>query len=142
MLKTVWHTPAEALLRARSLAQFRTRPEFEKLIIGQKRVANILRDQSVSGMPEERLLIEPAEKELFRQAQALAPELNQRLNQQEYTDALHLLLSLRPAIDRLFDDVLIMCPDPELRANRLKLLNYLRSLFYRIADLSEIVLDG
>ncbi|MGC9110390.1 MAG: glycine--tRNA ligase subunit beta [candidate division WOR-3 bacterium] len=142
VLKTVWHTPAEALLRARSLAQFRTRPEFEKLIIGQKRVANILRDQSVSGMPEERLLIEPAEKELFRQAQALAPELNQRLNQQEYTDALHLLLSLRPAIDRLFDDVLIMCPDPELRANRLKLLNYLRSLFYRIADLSEIVLDG
>uniref|UniRef100_A0A7V3V0M0 Glycine--tRNA ligase beta subunit n=1 Tax=candidate division WOR-3 bacterium TaxID=2052148 RepID=A0A7V3V0M0_UNCW3 len=142
VLKTVWHTPTEALLRARSLQQFRASPEFEKLIIGQKRVANILRAQSVAGMPEEHLLTEPAEKDLFNKASALEPELNQLIKNQQYRDALHLLLSLRPAIDRLFDDVLIMCPDPLLRTNRLKLLHYLWALFARIADFSEIVLDG
>lgn len=142
VLRTIWHTPAEALLRVLSLEHFRNSPEFEKLIIGQKRVANILRGQVVEGAPKAQLLIEPAEKELFSQAQTVESQLNQLLKNQKYTDALYLLLSLRPAIDRLFDDVLVMCPDSELRANRLKLLHYIRSLFGRIADLSEIVLEG
>ncbi|MEO0022030.1 MAG: glycine--tRNA ligase subunit beta [candidate division WOR-3 bacterium] len=142
VLSTVWHTPAEALARAHSLVEFSHSPDFEKLITGQKRVVNILRGQTVAGLPDPNLLTEPAEKELFNQAKTIEPELNRLIEQQHYHAALQLLLNLRPAIDRLFDDVLIMCPDEKIRTNRLKLLHYLRSLFTRIADLSEIVLEG
>jgi len=140
VLKTVWHTPAEALARAQSLEHFRTSPEFERLVIGQKRVANILRGQDAGGLPEPALFQEPAEKMLYEKAQAIEPALEQALSRGAYDAAFTLLLSLREAIDRLFDDVLVMCADERLKSNRLRLLNYVRSLFGQIADLSEIVL--
>ncbi|MGQ9708121.1 MAG: glycine--tRNA ligase subunit beta [bacterium] len=140
VLKTVWHTPAEALARAKGLKRFRTSPEFEQLVIGQKRVANILRGQSCEGQPEDMLFQEMAEKELWEKAQRVEPALEEALDKKDYDEALTLLLSLREAIDRFFDDVLVMCEDERLRNNRLKLLNYVRFLFKRVADFSEIVL--
>ncbi|NPV14555.1 glycine--tRNA ligase subunit beta [candidate division WOR-3 bacterium] len=142
VLATVWHTPIEAQLRARALIEFRNRPEFEKLIIGQKRVANILRGQDVSGLPDPALFQEEAERVLWQEAQAVEPKLKERLEGADYLGALELLLSLRRSIDRLFDDVLVMCEDERLRMNRLRLLSYVRSLFSQVADLSAIVLEG
>ncbi len=142
VLRTVWHTPHEALARAQALSHFRTTAtEFERLVIGQKRVANILRGQEVTGLPDPTLFTEEAEFSLYNSAQKVENELNQRLTAGDYQGALILLLSLRPEIDRLFDDVLIMHEEEKLRLNRLRLLSYLRSLFARVADLSEIVLD-
>ncbi len=142
VLNTVWHTPSEAQARARALAEFRNQPEFERLIIGQKRVNNILRGQEVSGLPEPEQFAEEAERWLWAEVQRVQPEVNRALAEGDYRRVLELLLSLRPAIDRLFDDVLIMCPDEVLRINRLRLLSAVRSLFYQVADLSEIVLEG
>lgn len=140
VLKTVWHTPAEALARAKSLENLRTSPEFVRLVIGQKRVANILRGQKVDGPPEPKLFVEEAEKGLWERASEVEPELDRLLNNRDYDTALKILLSLRAVIDRLFEDVLVMCDDEKLRLNRLRLLNYVRALFARIADLSEVVL--
>ncbi len=142
VLSTAWHTPSEALLRAQALTRFRTTAaEFERLVIGQKRVANILRGQNVSGLPDPALFIEEAERLLYSAAQEVEGELAKSLAQGDYDRALSLLLSLRPHIDRLFDEVLIMHQDERLRTNRLQFLQYIRSLFARVADLSEIVLD-
>ncbi len=142
VLKAVWHIPSEALMRAESIEQFRQRKEFEQLVIGQKRVTNILRGRTIVGLPEEKELVEPAEQTIFQQVKLLEPKLKQHLQQKDYTTVLKLLLSLRPAIDRLFDEVLIMCDDEKIRNNRLRLLHYIRSLFAQFADLSEIVLEG
>jgi len=142
VLATTWHRPKEALARAQALLGFRPRPEFEKLIIGQKRVANILRGQAVSGPPEPQLFVEDAEKELWHQSQTIAPELERALAAADYQQAFALLLSLRGAIDKLFDDVLVMAEDAGLRLNRLRLLKSVHSLFLMVADLSEIVLEG
>lgn len=142
VLSTAWHTPSEALIRAQALTRFRaTAAEFERLVIGQKRVANILRGQNASGLPDPSLFIEEAERLLYSAAQPIEAELTKSLAQGDYDRALSLLLSLRPHIDRIFDEVLIMHQDERLRTNRLRLLQYLRSLFARVADLSEIVLD-
>ncbi|MEO0080151.1 MAG: glycine--tRNA ligase subunit beta [candidate division WOR-3 bacterium] len=142
VLATHWHSPAEALGRAQALGAFRSRAEFERLIIGQKRVANILRDQLVDGLPEPELFREPAESALWEEARKVEPVLAQALTNGDYGKAFELLLSLRGPIDRLFDDVLVMAEDAKLRTNRLRLLKFVQSLFLKVADLSQIVLEG
>lgn len=142
VLATVWHTPTEALARAQALATFRGGPEFEKLVTGQKRVANILKGIAVAGLPEPKLFSEATETELWQQAQLAESELDTTLTEADYARALETLLSLRPVIDRFFDAVLVMAEDPKLRDNRLRLLGYVRSLFRKVADLSLIVLEG
>jgi glycyl-tRNA synthetase beta chain len=54
----------------------------------------------------------------------------------DYTSALRELAALKDPVDAFFDAVMVMDDDPVLRANRLALLNRLKSLFDRIADLS------
>ncbi len=142
VMETTWHYPVRALAAARALSAFRSRPEFEKLIIGQKRVANILKNQQVTGLPNPALFYEPAEIELWQTAQKVEPEVRKAMASYDYFPALELLLELRQPIDRLFDEVLVMAEDERLRTNRLRLALYLRSLFLQVADLSRIVLEG
>lgn len=142
VLETCWHLPNRARAAAEALAGFRSNPDFEKLIVGQKRVANILRGQEVAGEPNPAVLFEEAERRLYSQAEALAPEVAGLAERADFGPALELLLTLRPAIDRLFDDVLVMDKDEAVRLNRLRLLLFVQSLFRQVADLSRIVIEG
>lgn len=45
-------------------------------------------------------------------------------------------LSLREPVDAFFDKVMVMVDDKELRINRLTMLEKLRELFLRVADIS------
>jgi len=56
----------------------------------------------------------------------------------DYSAALAELAGLRPAVDRFFDDVMVMDDDPAVRANRLALLSQMSALFLRVADLSRL----
>lgn len=142
VLVAAWFDPADARKRCAALAQFRSTEEFEKLIIGQKRVANILKGVDARLTVDEKLLQEKAEEALFDAARALDPKLAEAVAGQDYARAFELLLSLRAVIDTFFDDVMVMCDDQELSANRLALLAYVKSLFLRVADLSQIVVEG
>lgn len=142
VMETSWQQPAQAMIRANALSVFRDEPEFLKLVIGQKRVANILKGQAVDGLPGEPLLTEPTEKQLWQESRKVEPDLDRCLAAHDYRHAFELLLSLRPTIDKFFDDVLVMAKEEDLRANRLRLLAYVRSLFGRLADLSKIVIEG
>ncbi len=134
--------PLVALASARALVEFRARPEFARLVIGQKRVANILKKEQVTGEPDPALLAEPTERELWQAAASAAPAIEARVAGGDFGEAFRLLLGLRPVIDKFFDDVLVMAEDPAVRANRLRLLAYVRALFGRAADLSRIVIEG
>ena len=46
--------------------------------------------------------------------------------------------ALAPTVERFFEDVLVMDPDEELSANRLRLLRDVRSQVGRLGDFSEI----
>jgi glycyl-tRNA synthetase beta chain len=146
VMETSWQQPAQALVRANALAAFRDEPEFLKLVVGQKRVANILKGQgglSPNGdCPQDLLLTEHTEKLLWQESQRVEPDLDRCLAAHDYRRAFELLLSLRPTIDKFFDDVLVMAKEEDVRINRLRLLAYVRSLFGRLADLSKIVIEG
>jgi glycyl-tRNA synthetase beta chain len=132
--------PLDAFERAVVLSEFRKQPEFEPLVVGQKRVNNILKGIAESFFVREDLLIEPNEQILFNQAKALETSLNFEVSKRNYKKGLELLLTLRPAIDGFFDKVLVMTEDENYKNNRIGLLQYVKSLFMKIADLSEIVI--
>ncbi|MFO7650750.1 MAG: glycine--tRNA ligase subunit beta, partial [bacterium] len=134
--------PLTAATSARALIEFRATPEFERLVVGQKRVANILKKERVDGDPDPALFSEPTERELWQSASAAAPRLEASVRAGDFRAAFELLLGLRAIIDKFFDDVLVMDKDPAVRANQLRLLAFVRALFGRVADLSRIVIEG
>ncbi|MDY6798185.1 MAG: DALR anticodon-binding domain-containing protein, partial [Pseudomonadota bacterium] len=62
--------------------------------------------------------------------------------QGDYSSALRSLAQLREPVDRFFDDVMVMADDEAVRNNRLALLNRLRNLFLRVADISLLPTAG
>ena len=56
----------------------------------------------------------------------------------EYTEALERLVTLKPTIDRFFDDVLVMSEDDGERTRRLNLLASVHVLFHRIAAFDKV----
>jgi glycyl-tRNA synthetase beta chain len=60
------------------------------------------------------------------------------LSEERYADALHALAGLRTPLDAFFDHVIVNAEDPEIRANRLRLLCALRQELCRVADLSKV----
>jgi glycyl-tRNA synthetase beta chain len=142
VIETDWHRPGRALAAARALLEFRERPGFEQLITGQKRVTNILRGQDVDGLPDLELYAHATEKELWQQAQDIAPRIAKLAAARDFVPAIEALLGLRPVIDKFFDDILVMDENEATRTNRLRLLLHVRSLFRQVADLSQIVIEG
>jgi glycyl-tRNA synthetase beta chain len=69
-----------------------------------------------------------------REAQGLRERRN-------YAATLQAVASLKPAVDRFFDDVLVMAEDPALRENRLALMRRVGALFADVADFRKIQAD-
>uniref|UniRef100_A0A832I2J2 Glycine--tRNA ligase beta subunit n=1 Tax=Eiseniibacteriota bacterium TaxID=2212470 RepID=A0A832I2J2_UNCEI len=139
-----WIDPADALLRARTLAAFRGDARFEPLAILFKRVANILArapetlppalDRARFTAPAERALAEA----LDRAREAIAPLWERRA----YAEILPALLGMEQAIHAFFDDVMVNVEDAAIRLNRLRLLAEVREAFVRGWDLSKVVVEG
>ena len=60
------------------------------------------------------------------------------MEKKDYHAALQLMATLKPVVDRFFDEVLVMDPDEALRMNRLTLLTMIQRLFSRFADFSKV----
>jgi len=135
--------PASALdfdARLRALVQFLQLPDAASLAAANKRIANLLKKVAgpVGDQVDAALLIDPAEQVLAEQVIAIAREVEPKFAARDYTAALQQLAALRHAVDEFFDSVMVNADDPALRANRLALLNRMRGLFMRVADLSRL----
>ena len=133
-----------SLEKARVLKEWKEQniDEYKRLIIGQKRVANILKGFSKKSFPQVELFIEKTEKDLFAKTVDLEKKLQTFLKEKNSRKILTNLLSLIPTIDKFFDDVLVMTDDKKIRENRLSLLKYVREQFLKYGDLSLIVIEG
>ena len=84
------------------------------------------------------LLEADAERALHESLGAAQGSVRALLEERRYGAALEELAGLRAAVDRFFDDVMVMVDDEALRANRLKLLASLRGEFLKVADISRL----
>ncbi len=139
VVSVYYDDPVEAKKKVDALREMMGTPDFTELIIGQKRVANILKGVGERGEVKPELFKEEMERVLYERARECEPELLNAVKAHDYKRALEILLSLKPHIDKFFDDVLVMCEDEGLRENRLNLLHYVRSLFLKVGDLSKVV---
>ena len=131
---------ADFVDRARAVQAFADDPEVESLIAANKRAANLLEQagkRSYGEIDADRLTID-AEKALFAEVIQVERALEGLLQARDYPAVLGRLAALRPALDRFFDDVMVMVDDEALKRNRLALLHRLRTLFLRIADVARL----
>lgn len=128
--------------RASALHDFKSDEDFIKLVIGFKRVSNIIKDEKKQLALEQNLLQEPAEIALNAALQALETKIESDLTQLNYTGVIKHLVGIRAAIDKFFDDVLVNVEDEQLRRNRYALLQKIRQAFLQVADLSLLVVEG
>ncbi len=118
---------------------FRILPEAESLAAANKRIRNILKKAGErGGAADPALLADPAEKALFESMTRLTPEVETRIEREDYAGALKALAGVRTNVDRFFDDVMVNVEDARLRGNRIALLRQLDALMNRVADISRL----
>jgi len=108
---------------------------FKEISSTFKRVANISKDVDISKelKVDEKLLVEDAEKALFKAFKAVnAKEYN------SYEEELDALLSLKPQLDAFFDNVMVNVEDEQLKNNRKNLVASIYKAIYKIADIKEV----
>ena len=136
--------PLNVAGRVEAIAKVRLTPDFEPLAVSFKRIENILRqaggvDSFAAQTLDVKLLESGAEADLQAAFEKLRPAVAAHKQNGEYAAALTAIASLRPAVDRYFDDVLVMAKDEEVKQNRLTFLAHLLQEFSTIADFAEIV---
>ena len=132
--------PLDFERRVKAVAAFRQLAAAESLAAANKRISNILKkvEGKLPAQVDSSLLQLPAEQALAAAVQAQQAKVEPLFAQGDYEAALLSLAELREPVDKFFDDVMVMADDLALRNNRLALLNSLRSLFLRVADLSVL----
>ena len=130
--------PADFDARMKAVSHFRTLDAAAALAAANKRVSNILAksDEVLSDRVNASTLKEPEEIKLAMQVVVLRDKLEPYFAEGRYQDALVELAELREPVDAFFDKVMVMVDDKELRINRLTMLEKLRELFLRVADIS------
>ncbi len=129
-------------LRARVAALKKVRGEerFLSVVLSAKRIANIVKDAPEHDL-EAASLVEPAERELFDAFAELRAEIVEAMAERDYERVLFRTADLAPVLDKFFVDVLVMDPDPAIRANRIALLQAIHRTVSRTAKLTEMVED-
>lgn len=125
-------------VRMKAVSYFRILDVVVVLAAANKRVFNILAkfDEVLSDRVNVFILKESEEIKLAMQVVVLRDKLESYFTEGRYQDALVELVELRESVDVFFDKVMVMVDDKELRINRLIMLEKLRELFLRVADIS------
>ena len=138
--------PSEVCKRAIGLQALSALPDFDGVAVAFKRVINIVRQGKERGLDwgrlEEGRLSELAERELYRQFSEKRGEIEGAVRAGDYLSAFKVLATLRPAVDKFFDDVLVMDEDAEKRGNRLALMEEIGQFFLSLADFTRVVVEG
>ncbi len=131
--------PLDFHYRILAVHHFNSLEQAKSLSAANKRVSNILDKTAADDSGNElnvELLVEDAEKTLAENLSLIMLDVAPMFDKRDYTEGLEVLSRLKEDVDSFFDSVLVMCDDDALRANRIALLQQLRDLFLKVADIS------
>lgn len=132
---------ADLRRRAVSLESFRDSHGWDDLVVVSTRPSNLARKLSPDerGVPVDAGLLEEESERTLHDAWLAADErIRDLIGTSDHLEALDALASLRPAVDRFFDDVLVMAEDQAVRLNRLRLLDGIAASVSRVAHLDRL----
>jgi len=126
--------------RLAAVKAFESLPESAALSAANKRIVNILRKSAsdAAASVDAGRLGDGAERDLWDVFQRLASDVDRDVESGDYASALMVLATAKPAVDRFFDDVMVMVDDLDVRANRLALLDRVARTMNRVADISRL----
>jgi glycyl-tRNA synthetase beta chain len=130
--------------RVEALGKFLDTDDGKNLLAGTKRAANILRieekkdGKTYDGAPDAALYSLDEEKTLAKAIDQVKVEASAAVAQEDFAGAMSVMAKLRPGVDAFFDKVKVNDDNPQVRENRLKLLNEIRAATRAVADFSKI----
>jgi glycyl-tRNA synthetase beta chain len=130
--------------RVEALGKFLDTDDGKNLLAGTKRASNILSieekkdKRSYDGAPDPALYSLAEEKTLAKAIEQVKVEASAAVTNEDFAGAMSVLAKLRPAVDAFFDKVKVNDDNPQVRENRLKLLNEIRAATRAVADFSKI----
>ncbi|MFT6397608.1 MAG: glycyl-tRNA synthetase beta chain [Bradymonadia bacterium] len=135
--------------RCATLDAMRKNADFDDLAKAFKRAVNIIRietgkDESldVSALPNAALFEHEAELGLANAITTGSNRVSAAIDAKDFESVGAALIAIKPAIDAFFDGPMVNVDDQDIRLNRLRLLDSVRALFQRFADISRIQVDG
>jgi len=132
------------LARVEALGRFLATDDGANLLTAYKRASNIVRieekrDAAVYEPDPRPELLRQDEERALSAALRPAREITARgLAAEDFSGAMAILAQLRRPVDAFFDRVTVNCDEPDLRANRLRLLSLIRATLGTVADFSRI----
>ena len=130
----------DLIARLTALREFNALPQAAQLAAANKRISNILK-KTTTTIPtscSSKLLQIPAESALYQALEAATPAMDAAYEKRQFVELLKALVALSEPIDQFFADVMVMDPNPELRDNRLTLLQQLHQKMNLVADLGKL----
>jgi glycyl-tRNA synthetase beta chain len=130
--------------RVEALSDFLASEDGKALLSGSKRAANILRAEekkdgrTFEGTVSPELLNHAAEKALAEAVDAAVSKAKTAVGSHDFATAMEALAQLRAPVDAFFEDVMVNDENPQIRENRLNLLNRIRQATQTVADFSKI----
>ena len=140
-----WSDVGDVIARAEAVTAARGSEDFAAVSAAFKRMKNILAQAFVKGevaASVDASSLQGPEAALWSGAELIREDVAALAARREYEQALKSIATLRPPIDEFFDKVMVMDPDPAIRAQRLAILLAIVNNFSGIADFSEIVTAG
>ncbi len=123
--------------RALELNEWINKDELVEMLTAFNRVST-LAEKAEGITVEESLLVESPEKELYESFKSVKEEVKDYLEAKEYGKALDSFATLKPAVDNMFDNVMVMDKDDNIRNNRLNMLKNISDTMLSICDLNKI----
>ena len=108
-----------------------------ELVQAYTRMYNLVKDVEYIGVNSD-LLKEDAEKALFEAASKASEESLAAWEANDYTAVVAVPATLVPAINKFFEDVMVMDKDEAIKANRLQLVRLAYSVMAIIGDISAL----
>ncbi|MEF2901794.1 MAG: glycine--tRNA ligase subunit beta [Terrisporobacter sp.] len=124
--------------RALELNRWLQKDELVEMLTAFNRVST-LAQKATTDIVKEELLKEDAEIKLYNGFKEIKSNVESLLVDKKYNQALDAFATLRPLVDNLFDNVMVMDKDESVKENRLGLLKQIYSTMLTICDLSKIV---
>ncbi len=124
--------PLRVVELSRMLSELKKESKFISIVESYRRIVKILPEEWRGAKVREELFKEAEERELYN--------LLSRFEGKNIKDPLE-LYPLKEAIDKLFDKVMIMDKDREVRENRLALLYRTKILYDNFGDMSKLVIE-
>jgi glycyl-tRNA synthetase beta chain len=129
--------------RVEALGRFLDTEDGKNLLAGYRRAANILKAEekkgdSFDGAVDASHLLVSEERVLHVAIATARAEAEAAVAREDFEGAISALSRLRAPVDAFFDKVLVNAEEPEVRVNRLNLLNAIRSATLAVADFSKV----